>query len=119
MTRNISSLSVQRPLHRYLSAPYMAAVIDDMEANDLFERPARLVGIGKLSAMKSDQNVVSACVSMRSASIASQNLPSKFLLLFGLFSPPRFSGFLLSLLSTFSMPTIILWFQLIIVVLSL
>lgn len=117
MTRKLRSRSVQRPLHRYFFAPYMAAVLGDMEANELFERLARLVGIAKLSAMKSDQSVVSACGSIRRASIASQNLPSKFLL-FELFSPSRLSG-LLSPLSTFSMSTIILWFWLIIVVLSL
>lgn len=30
MTRKIPRRSVQRPLHRYLFAPYMAAVIEDM-----------------------------------------------------------------------------------------
>ena len=118
MTKKILGRSVQRPLHRYLFAPYMAAVIEDMKANELFERLARLVGIAKLSAMKSDRSVVSACGSMQSASIASRKLPSKFYLLFKLFSPPRFSG-VLSLLSALSLPTIILWFWLIIVVLSL
>ena len=96
----------------------MAAVTEDMEANELFERLARLVEIARLSAMKSDQSVVSACDSLRSASIASQNLQSKLLFLFKLFPPPR-QRYVLFLLSTFSMPTIILWFWLIIVVLLL